>query len=288
MNIKNQEDILDQVILSIKSKRLEETMLQEAIDKLFNTKIQYVNQLNNLREDIAKLNCDKDDLKDKINKLVKDYDKQLEAIILKEEAITKNEKKLEESRAYLRKETERLNNEAGLLKKHASRLKSDTAINSELRQQLSRDNDKLKTEWAAFNKQNGDLAKTMSEYREKLGKVDFANINAVNNLKKSEELKQILNDRIAENKTLKEHLLNEKNTFVITQKKWEEDRIKAESELEIATEEANAQRDYFMAKLKLQQVLDSEIEIRRLRVEKLIREKNVAKELADLEREING
>lgn len=287
MSIKNQEEILDQVILSIKSKRLEETKLQEAIDKLLNTKLQYVNQLNNLQDDLVKLNSEKDDLKEKIRQLRENYDKQLEVLILKEEAVIKIEKKLEDDRDYLREERERLNNESDLLKKYASRLKSDAAMTGELRQILSREHEKVKSERISLDKQNSELTQIKSEYKEKLDKIDQSNINAVNNLKKSEELKQILNDRINENKALKTHLINEDNSLAMARKKFEAEKVTMEKDLETARSDADKQRDHFIAKLKFQSVLDNEIEIRRLRVEKLIREKGVAKELADLEKELS-
>ena len=288
MSRKDQEDILDSLIISVKAKRLEEADLQKEVDRMLRMKSKYLDQTEKLQENIESLEEKKRELGRAITHLSDEHDKLMTSIIIKEEANTASEKKFIEAREYLRKERESLNNDRDAVKKELFQIKARQQKLDHSGNQLINDENRIKLDRASLNREIADFNKIKSEYKAKLDKIEVDQLAAIKNLNKSEELKKILNDRIAENKVLCDKIENESRNFTIALKRLDDDRKQLEDSFSIAKKEMNDQKEMYLAKLRLQEALDNDIEIKRLRLEKLIREKGVAKELADLERELNS
>lgn len=287
MDRKDQEDILDSLIISVKAKRLEEADLQKEVDRMLRVKSKHLDQIEILQGNVKSLEEKKRELSRAITHLSDEHDKLMTSIIVKEEANTASEKKLIESREYLRKERESLNNDRDAVKKEFAEIKARQQKLDHSGNQLINEENRIKSDRAALNREATDFNRIKDEYKAKLAKIEIDQTAAINNLNKSEELKKILNNRIAENTALCGKLENESRNFAIALKRLDDDRKQLEDSFSIAKKEMIDQKEMYLTKLRLQEALDNDIEIKRLRLEKLIREKGVAKELADLERELS-
>lgn len=148
---------------------------------------------------------------------------------------------------------------------------------------------RAKVEKVDFDKQRQKCEDTILEYQEKLKSLDSRQIEAIKNLEKSEELKKILNAKIKENDATKIQLGNLQEVNRRLQRELDNrvaETINKVKRLDTAILTAKKKKEMLVFKINQQTELDKEIEVRRLRVEKLARDKGIAKELKQLEKEL--
>lgn len=283
--MREEAKIISELQSAIRSDRMKKQGLEKEISSLARRKSVMLDEISsyevtkkNLRGEISEISNEKDGLIQSAKsetmalsekrKLLDDKQNEIDLSIKKNEQILNDiERRISEEKemsSKIKSEKAKLNTEKEI---HAKNIACHETAKAELsRQERETDASKKK-----YDDKHKDL-------------LDKENL-VIANLDKIKELRHILDDKLKTNDKIKESLYREIEEYRRLQsgtKKLNEELAefkKKEAELERLKEN--------LAKLiEEQRKKDAEIEIRRLRVEKIIREKGIADELRNLEKEL--
>lgn len=285
------ESILDELLVTIRAKRFELQDWNAKITKSTNEYNALIQQVRDVRKELQRLSEEqialqkkiKDDqvfAKDQLKKIAEARQKLSLEIQAHEASQTKFSKEavevIEQSAQNKKKEIELKTREQKLISNQANLNKQESTF--------KREQDKLAEDKKAFGKEK-------EKYTDKLKFQDAEQNKVIANLEKSEELKKILENKIQESEALNIRLQdslkeNERASKVLEQEK--KDNADIRQKITATESEQKARGKQQDNRNKELDEKNTQSELKRLRIEKLARDKGVQEELKALEKELKG
>ena len=279
------DKVLADLQAAIRTDRLRKQSLEKEVAVLTRKKQAVLNETEKIRQlkmgllaDIKELNGEKDGLRARITM-------EINALNDQRETVREQQNEVE----FTKKEAEKILAEAkGIEKTNKTaheNLKSERGTLADAQKCLAKDRAGLDLEKKSVAQAIRDNIKTKATYTEKLDGLATKEKAVIQNLDKAKELRELLRQRISDTDRERAKLRGEVEKQLDLQQQTE--ALNEEMKRIIEKEaELDRMKESLAKTIAEQNKKDTEIEIRRLRVVKMAREKDVARELSELEKEL--
>jgi hypothetical protein len=286
-----QEAILDELLITIRAKRLEYQDWEAKLRKANNELSGLATKITEARKELQRLNESQVELQNKIKEDQVFAKDQLNEVAKERQDLSKERQANEQLKVEAEEKNKEAKEQAEQNKKKETELKDREQKYSANQINLNKQGSAFRREQDLFAQEKLDFERVKKEYVEKLKIQDADQNKVIANLDQSEELKKVLEVKIKENEALnirlKSVLLeNEaKSKNLDNQKKDNEEIRQRITQIEAEQKARSRQQD---ARDKELDEKDTQTKLRELRVKKLARDNGVEEELKKLEEELKN
>lgn len=270
-------------VRNLRNKKLE---AQKELSQVFNSKMKLLEEINSLKKEKAKEQREHEPLVAKNNEVRKSIKEVERKDIARRDALRKDMASIENTRKQ-QEETAKEQAVEGLsIQKRELNLKNKKVDGAVKEKAIESKKRKYEILCNDTEKEKGEYTKLSEGVKVKLAGITDKENEAIGNLDKSKEIKQEYENKLEALKQDRVASDRDKSIFKLNEKKLDDDRarLKIQQDTLKKDQEALDKRgksiDAGYVELGKQ---EDAFEVKRLRVEKIIREKGIAKELKELQ-----
>jgi len=280
------EKILAGLQSQIKNKKLELDTIGKEVNKLLDEKLPIVNSISDTRQRLANLSAEKKKL-EADNRTVQIFIKdQRDALDKEGIALNAEKDKFEDDKAQLEANKQKIVDSFRAKEKD---LAKDKQATKEAEQKAKGEAKKSQDMQSLLDAELAKTEKLQKEYEIKAKESKAKQDEAIANLDKSKEIKTVLDSKIIEADNLKnqyEALVKVNEDKAISLDKQKEEQAKKEQTLEGKIEIVIQKETNFVNRQSELDEREKQLNLKELRILKLIKDKDVTNELAKLEEEL--